>query len=165
MNVAMYHWPSAKSVTGPRSTSCRFWPRNAGRTREAGDRHGDDAADHAAEAERRALEELAAREALAGLGCGIASPTSQAGRRRRPRRLAALRLDVDRLPAELGGRVARPEEAEDDAIAPPIVEIQSGLMIRPTRRTAMPIAKPIGQRVGGGRCGSSWGFCSSAIRS
>ena len=41
------------------------------------------------------------------------------------------------------------------AITAPIVEIQSGLMIRPTRRTAMPIAKPIGQSVGDGRCGSS----------
>ena len=124
---------------------------------EARDRHGDDAADHGAEAERRALEELAAREPRSG--CGAARPLA---RRPRPRRrgasrLAPLRLDGDRLPAQLGGRVARPEDSRRrSAIAAPIVEIQSGLMIRPTRTTTTPIAKPIGHRVGEGRCGSSW---------
>jgi len=37
------------------------------------------------------------------------------------------------------------------AITPPIDEISSGLMISPTRTTTMPIAKPIGHSVGGGR--------------
>ncbi len=42
------------------------------------------------------------------------------------------------------------------AIAPPIDEISSGLMMSPTRTTTMPIANPMGHSVGGGRCGSSW---------
>ena len=41
------------------------------------------------------------------------------------------------------------------AIAAPIDEISSGLMMSPTRRTTMPIAKPIGYSVGDGRCVSS----------
>src|SRR6266480_2144966 len=42
------------------------------------------------------------------------------------------------------------------AIAAPIDEISSGLMTSPTRTTTMPMAKPIGHSVGGGRCVSSW---------
>src|SRR5579859_1750375 len=85
--------------------------------REAGDRHRDDAADHAAEAERGALEEAAPRHG--GLGdVGKRDSLLVGGRRRHPRaglaRLPPLGLDDERMPAQLGGRVARPEDPEDD---------------------------------------------------
>jgi hypothetical protein len=115
MNVVMYHEPSANSETGPRSTVCRFCPRNG----EAGDGHGHDAADDGAEAERRRLEELAAREPLARRGRRHRVPADGRGQRRRVAgvrlaHLPMLGLDDDRLSAELGRGVARPEEPEDD---------------------------------------------------
>ena len=119
--------------------------------REAGDGQGDQAADHGAEAERRALEEDAARDGVSG-GLDAGDPVL-VGRRRR---LAPLRLDGDRLPAQLGGRVARPEDSRRRSRSPRrSTRSSSGLMMSPTRATTMPIAKPIGHSVGAGRCVSS----------
>src|SRR5207302_3771556 len=75
--------------------------------READDRNGDDAADHGAEAERRAFEERAAGETVAGF---------RSSRRRFGGGLSTTR---GRLGAEIaapgvGRDVAHPEEAEQD---------------------------------------------------
>src|ERR687887_303223 len=69
--------------------------------RKAEDRHGDDAGDHAAEAERRALEEHVAREGLAPL-------------RRRHGRLAAVGRDRRRS----FGRRLRADDADREADRP-----------------------------------------------
>ena len=142
MNVAMYHWPSVKSATGPRSTSCRFWPRNPGRT------------------------------AKPATGTVTMPPMTPPSPRVAPsRNLLRGKRSPSLVNGDAGGPAARPapprrgpawprssavasraqRTPKTMAIAPPMVEIQSGLMIRPTRRTAMPMAKPSGQRVGGGR--------------
>ena len=112
----MYHWPSARSLTGPRSTLWPFCPRNGGRTATPSDGNGHDAADHGTEAERRGLEELAPREALAGFSL-LGGCLAGVLRQRRPVAgvgLAPLRLDGDVPPAQLAGRLPRPDEAEDD---------------------------------------------------
>ena len=98
----MYHWPSAKSLTGPRSTAWPFCPRNGGRTAKPSDGNGDDAADHGAEAERRGLEELAAREALpdsAARGC-------LDGARRQRCTVAGVGLAPLRLDGDVAARAA-----------------------------------------------------------
>ena len=84
---------------------------------EPGDRNGDEAADHAAETEGRTFEELAPRKPLAGLRMRHRRAT---GLRRRAHLtcagrpwLSPLRLDDERPPAQLRGRLARPEGAED----------------------------------------------------
>ena len=81
--------------------------------------HGqrDQASDRHAEAERRALEEDATRNG--GLRDLDESDPLLVGRRSRHplarfHKVAPLGLDDDRLPAELGGRVACPEDGEDD---------------------------------------------------
>ncbi len=77
--------------------------------------HGDDAADHGPEAERRALEEAAARKALAGGRRGhrgLADVRRQRGSLRGGR--APLGLDRRRRAPVLGRRLAHPEEAEDE---------------------------------------------------
>ena len=148
MNVATYHLPSGKfgrSGRGRPRASC--WPMNGGRSAKPSDRDGDDAADDAAEAERRALEEL-----LRGNRCGSARPRRRAGARRgrgapaRRRRAAARARRV---------AVAGPEDAEDDGDHGADRRRSERVDDRPTRRTAMPIAKPIGQRSAAGACGSS----------
>ena len=89
------------------------------RGRKRHHRHGDghDRADHTAEPERHALEELAPREPFAG--CGLRHPRlaldrgnrrSDLGRLRRP----PLRLDVLGNTAVFARRIADPEKGEDD---------------------------------------------------
>ena len=162
MNVAMYHCPSAKSVTGPRSTLCCFWPRNAGRSAKPATgtvMMPPITPPRPSVAPSRNLLRGNARR------LGAASPAARRPAARSSARAArAAPARRRRCAAQLGGRVARPEEAEDDGDRrAPIVEIQQRIDDRARRgATAMPIAKPIGQRVGGGRCGSSWGSGSSS---
>ena len=115
--------------------------------REAGDGHGDHAADHAAEAERRALEEAAAGDRGGPWAARGRLPAARSGAARASRSA----LDRYRLRAQLGGRLAGPEEAEDDGDRTADRRDQLGLITSPTRTTTMPIAKPIGHSVGGGR--------------
>ncbi|TML39578.1 MAG: hypothetical protein E6G25_08115 [Actinobacteria bacterium] len=88
------------------------------RDREADNGHGDNAGDHAPEAERRPLEEDVAREALARLRRRHRrlAPVGRHGRRAFGGRLGAahrgLRADVA-VPI-VAGHVAHPEEAEDE---------------------------------------------------
>jgi hypothetical protein len=92
MKVAMYQLPSTKSESGPRSTEWPFWPRKDGRI---------------------------AKPATGTVTMPPISPPSPSvapSRKRLARRarLPPLRLDDDRVPAQLCGGVARPEEAADD---------------------------------------------------
>ena len=99
-------------VDGPEVDRVVLLPEKARQDGEAGDRDGDDGADHGAEAERRRLEELAARVALRGVG---GRRRDDAGSRELTvRGLAHLRLDRDMTAAQLPRRLARPDEAEDD---------------------------------------------------
>jgi hypothetical protein len=77
----------------------------AGDQRGGGDGQGDDRADQRAEPERRALEELAARKALAGLGLRRRRSTVRGGD------LPVARRDGGLPP---GRDLAHPEEAEDE---------------------------------------------------
>src|SRR5581483_7246595 len=85
---------------------------------EARDRDGDQPADHAAEAERRALEEAASREALTRRRRRHRRTARRGGRADLPgaglAQIAPLRDDDDRLAAQLARGVAPPEDAEDD---------------------------------------------------
>ncbi len=74
--------------------------------------HGDDAADHAAEPERRELEELGARVALGGRRRRQRRSTLSRRSRRAGRGLGRDLLRVRELGA--GGQVAHPQEREDD---------------------------------------------------
>ena len=104
-----------RSARGRRSSYS--WSMNAGSDDEAEDRHGDEAADQRAEAERRGLEEDVARVALDLLVVDIRQrgPRSSAGRAAPPARgsggSGSAALGVPRYSCVAS---RDPEEAEDD---------------------------------------------------
>ena len=136
--------------------------------REAGDRDGDDAADDSAEAERRALEEAAARELLAGRGRRIAASPAAAGGTAAASagvisRTSAFTTGTWLRISDVASRAQR--KPKTIAIPPPMDAIHSGLTMSPTSATAMPTANPSGQSVGGGPCSGGPGVIpSSCIR-
>ena len=85
-NVVIMNSPSGKLSSGPTSTLFGYWLTNAGATMKPERRNGDDAADHRAEAERRAFEEHASASSVS------ASASSSTGSRSDVRRRRAARV-------------------------------------------------------------------------
>ena len=142
--VTTFHLFSSKSEIGPRSTLWRLLLEEPGQEREArgGQRH--DHADQGAEAERRALEEAAAREALARLRLGAPAAL-----------VAGSSVAVaPELPAVRSVTSRAQRKPKTSASAAPTAATHQ-LTTRPTRRQTMPTAKPTGQRLGCGSCGRS----------
>ena len=116
-NVAMYHWLSGNFEIGPRSTLCCSWPRKDGRTAKPATgsviRAPIAAPRPSVVPSRKTLRVTAvsaSRNERDSLLVGRRGGHPGAGFRH----LAPLGLDGDRLSAELGGRLARPEDREDD---------------------------------------------------
>ena len=143
-NVVITNLPEGNSSSGPRSTSLELLPLEGGGDEQAERRDGDDPADHGSEAERRALEELVAREPLGGARLGLdawpAGAAAAAGGLGRRRRLGA------GMPPERSRTQRKPKTT---AIAPPTATTGQ-LTISPTSRQARPTANPTGHRVGAG---------------
>ena len=139
-----FHLFSSKSSSGPRSTLCAFCLTNAGTSAKPRAGSVDDRADHRAEAERCALEELVSREALGGLGLR---------RERRPWRPQPRRSAGPRAAAPVATSRAQRKPKTSARPAPTAATYQ--LTISPTSRQTMPTANPTGHRLGGGSCGRS----------
>ena len=113
MKVATTYWPSREVGERADVDARMALVEEGGRDREADGGHRDDAADDGAEAERRSLEELRAREAIRGDGQRRAADVGGARRAGRPLG-GALVLDRVRLGDQVasGRELAHPEEAE-----------------------------------------------------
>src|SRR3954469_8013177 len=159
MNVAMYHWLSLKLESGPRSTLCCSWPRKDGRSAKPATgrviKPPIAAPRPSVAPSRKTLRVTAvsgtgtrATPCWSAGGAVIPSPASFISRRSGSTTIGSPRSSA------VASRAQRMPKTM--AIAAPIDEISSGLMMSPTRTTTMPMAKPIGHSVGGGRCVSSW---------
>src|SRR3954471_19355494 len=164
-NVAMYHWLSGNIEIGPRSTLCCSWPRKDGRSAKPAT--GSVIRPPIAAPRARVLPSRKTLRVTAVSGTGTrATPCWSAGGAVIPspasvisRRSGSTTIGSPRSSAVASRAQRMPKTM---AITAPIVEISSGLMMSPTRTTTIPIAKPIGQIVGGGRCASSWSDSCSA---
>ena len=107
-------------------------------------RHRDEPADDRADAERRGLEELRAREALVLQRLGLVREPPARRARRSSSGSGSARVSVPR------SRIQSQPKAT--AMIAPSRTIHQPTT-RPVRRTATPIANPTGQRLGGGTCG------------
>ena len=169
MNVATTNLPSGKSRERAEVVILVALLQERRRDHEAERRHGDEPADHAAEAERRDLEELRARVALAPAARRRARP-----RRRRRRRRGALGLDLGRLGergAGASGRAPRGSAKTSAMIAPsagdPPARRSGRRAARPRRRRSRPARGSGPERAGGrrGGCkGAQAGFKRSGTR-
>src|SRR5690349_5281568 len=159
MNVATNQSPTPKDESGPRSTLCCFWLRNDGRSAKPAT--GTVMIPPITPPSPRvAPSRKRLRVTVAGSTRGRATPCWSAGGAVIPspasfiwRRSGSTTSDCPRSSAVASRAQRTPKTI---AITAPIDEISSGLITSPTRTTTMPIAKPIGHSVGGGRCGSSW---------
>src|SRR5581483_678474 len=148
-NVVITYWPSAKSESGPRSTSLNVCPSSAEATSRP---TGGTVTTPPISAPRPSVE--ASRNLLRGNrspGDGSGAPASPA--------VAGGAGPAGTGSAGGGGGIAGvvPRERsrthkkpKTSAIAPPIATAGQ-LTIRPTRTHATPTANPTGQTVGGGR--------------
>src|SRR3954469_24784814 len=159
MNVAMYHWFRGNIEIGPRSTLCCSWPRKDGRSAKPAT--GRVINPPIATPRPRVAPSRKTLRVTAVSGTGTrATPCWSAGGAVIPspasfisRRSGSTTIGSPRSSAVASRAQRMPKTM---AIAAPIDEISSGLMMSPTRTTTMPMAKPIGHSVGGGRCVSSW---------
>src|SRR3954453_17542701 len=159
MNVAMYHWFRGNIEIGPRSTLCCSWPRKDGRSAKPAT--GRVIKPPIAAPRPRVAPSRKTLRVTAVSGTGTrATPCWSAGGAVIPspasfisRPSGSTTIGSPRSSAVASRAQRMPKTM---AIAAPIDEISSGLMMSPTRATPMPIAKPIGHSVGGGRCVSSW---------
>jgi len=151
-NVATNHSPSGNMESGPRSTLCCFWPRNPGRTAKPATgtvmRPPITPPRPSVAPSRKRLRVTV----VSATGAGMTScwPVGDA---LNSRRSGSTTIGSPRSSAVASRAQRKPKTI---AIAPPIDEISSGLITRPTRTTTIPIAKPMGHSVGDGRCASSW---------